>query len=343
MASAPGTPELQFASGTSERMGLVQDWLDYLLQGAEGGTTFVVFQSDNDYYVQFAVEAAGRRIHAEIGTFEWEKRLGAPLPESAVGRLTGKGFERPERAFANYWQNFDQTRPGSLAQITEWAFREVFGERAGFTLRVSNFRSDTRNVLQKVGDAGKFLSRELLRDRTRDELCAHLRALGIEAQMAERGRTEEGVGGEGSLGVIDIIDGPIGWVNVRKEARNAGAGGGGTTYYDYTDYGVPGPMAAGSQMARIICVGARTFPLFGKVVDVHWKGDDLGLGIINRLNGDISTKDPRVSSCVLDIRPYPKHECWIISTKTGKGPPSEELWRCYQAIAQQLLDTALRS
>ena len=222
MASAHETPEFQFASGTSERMGLVQDWLDYLLRCAEGGKAFVVFQSEDDYYVQFAVEAAGRRVHAEIGTFEWEKRLGAPIPDSAAGRLIGRGFKRPEGRFVNYWQDFDQTRAHSLAQITEWAFREVFGERLGFTLQVSIFKSDAGNPRQEVSDSGESMSRNLAdktadgwRSKEGDKLCAHLRDLGIEAEMAERGRTEEGIGDGYSRGLIDIIDGPIRWVNLK--------------------------------------------------------------------------------------------------------------------------------
>ena len=58
--------------------------------------------------------------------------------------------------------------------------------------------------------------REARRDKTRDELCAHLQSLGIEAQMVPRGRAEEKIypGPRRSLGVIDIAEGPIPWVNV---------------------------------------------------------------------------------------------------------------------------------
>jgi len=61
--------------------------------------------------------------------------------------------------------------------------------------------------------------REALRSKTgneRDEFCAHLQSLGIDAQMAPRGRAEEKIytGPRQSLGVIDIAKGPIHWVNV---------------------------------------------------------------------------------------------------------------------------------
>jgi hypothetical protein len=87
---------------------------------------------------------------------------------------------------------------------------------------------------------------------------------------------------------------------------------------------------------EIKSVRKKAFPLFGKVVDLHWKGKDSGLGIINRLNGDILIKRPIMKSRDVLIRAHGKHGCWIISTLTNV-PPSEELWNCYQAIAQHLL------
>ena len=65
---------------------------------------------------------------------------------TAAGRLIGKGFKPPERGFVNYWQDFDQARPRSLAQITEWAFREVFGEHVGFHL-ISQLAIETNGVM----------------------------------------------------------------------------------------------------------------------------------------------------------------------------------------------------
>jgi len=77
--------------------------------------------------------------------------------------------------------------------------------------------------------------RDIFRDHARDDICRGPRSFGIDAQMAPRGRAEEDIG-EGSLGVIDIPEGPIRWVNVRKIVT--GGGRSSTTDY-YTDYGVP--------------------------------------------------------------------------------------------------------
>jgi hypothetical protein len=53
-------------------------------------------------------------------------------------------------------------------------------------------------------------AKERFRDKTRDDICAGLRSLGIDAQMAERGAWQEKVRLEGwtPLGVIDIREGP---------------------------------------------------------------------------------------------------------------------------------------
>ena len=127
-------------SGSSERLKLVEDWLDYLFRSADRGKAFIVFQSENDYYVQFAFDGGRRKVRAEVGALEWEEAPGGSIPESAARRLIGKGFNRPEGRLVNYWQDFDQSSLRSLAQITEWVFREVFGENHRFTMRVSDFK-----------------------------------------------------------------------------------------------------------------------------------------------------------------------------------------------------------
>ncbi len=66
---------------------------------------------------------------------------------------------------------------------------------------------------------------EQLRDKTRDEVCEHLCALELDARMAERGRPEEHITlGKGkTLGLIEIRDSPIRWVNVVKWKRGGGS------------------------------------------------------------------------------------------------------------------------
>lgn len=173
---------------------------------------------------------------------------------------------------------------------------------------------------------GKFFLgiKEAFRDHTRDDICAGLQRLGIDARIGERERD-----------MIDIPEGPIRWVNVRKE-HYVNQHSSGTSYY--TDYGVPDYRLASSLRGLEICsVRVKTFPIFGQVVDLRWEGKDLGLGLISRLNSDISIKRPIIESRDVTIRTHGKYNrYWIISTHTTEVP-SRELWDCYQKIAQHLL------
>ena len=68
-----------------------------------------------------------------------------------------------------------------------------------------------------------------------EQLCSSLCAIGVHAQLAERGRSEEqyfGIGSYKSLGLIDIAQSPIGWVN-------AGICDTGDKVFYKTVYGVP--------------------------------------------------------------------------------------------------------
>lgn len=206
---------------------------------------------------------------------------------------------------------------------------------------------------RRNGASGEFFSgiKEGFRDHTRDNICTDLQRLGIDAQMAPRGRPEEEVYIKrlpdiGSLGIICIPEGPIRWVNVRKETSQAGPG---TTSYYYTEYGVPDPrLGPDFPGARIETVRVKTSPLFGRVVDLRWKGSDSELGIISHLNSDHQLKQPIMKSRDVTIRSVRDYGCWVISTERHHATISSllakkrdvlsgELWSCYQAIARHLL------
>ena len=67
--------------------------------------------------------------------------------------------------------------------------------------------------------------RERFRDHARDDLCAGLRRLGMNAKLAQRGRPEERIALHAdhlSLGIIDISQGPIRWINVPGRRSSPG-------------------------------------------------------------------------------------------------------------------------
>jgi hypothetical protein len=95
--------------------------------------------------------------------------------------------------------------------------------------------------------------REKLRDKTRDNLAEQLNAIGINATLSERDRTEEKVGNRlfrRSLGIIDITDdGLIKWINIIKQDRQKDSP---PRWWIYL--GVPGDM----QLPKSRSVNIRT-------------------------------------------------------------------------------------
>jgi len=174
--------------------------------------------------------------------------------------------------------------------------------------------------------------RDTFRDKTRDNIYTRLRSIGVDAKLAERGWTEGQIR-EGFPGLITIREGPIRWINVREETSPDWEGA--STYF--TEYGVPDHrLGHNSPNLTIQSVRSKAFPLVGPVVDLHWKGEDSGLGLTERLNNDILIKKPVMDSRDVEIRSDPDNGCWIISTQTHRAP-SAKLWYCYQAIARHLL------
>ena len=83
----------------------------------------------------------------------------------------------------------------------------------------------------------------------------------------------------------------------------------------------------------------KNLPIVGKVIGSTWEGDDLGAGIIERLNGDPILRDMIGVSSELTIRTHPDYQCWTIATehKHKLRLPSDMDWSCYLSIAKHLL------
>jgi hypothetical protein len=62
--------------------------------------------------------------------------------------------------------------------------------------------------------------KEIFRDKSRDELARNLSSLGVRADLAERGRAEEKIENswyQRSLGIIDLPEGLVRWINILKK------------------------------------------------------------------------------------------------------------------------------
>ena len=351
-------PENRTAGTTVERMQLVGEWLEYL-SGARGGAKgFIVFRSLTDRYVQFAFDPKDERVRVEVGTFEWQKELGRAIPARAEERLVRKDFNAPDWRHLNYWQDIDRFRSHALSSMAEWAFRDVFEELADFRLSVGTFevygnRHEVRHVSEpeapvrlppstsEVVEAAVSLDvgrvGELLRDHARDDICTGLQSLGANARMAVRGRPEESMGKGSSLGIIDIDDGPIDWVNVRKVDSGLTEFDSSTTYY--TDYGFKVPYRPPNATIKSVLI--KTGPLFGNAFDGEWRaeGSDRGSGLVadvlRRLEEDAQVTEAVIAIRDVEITGHPL--AWVISMKTGEIP-TRQAWDCYQAIAWHLIE-----
>jgi len=176
----------------------------------------------------------------------------------------------------------------------------------------------------------------------RERVCAMLQAFGVEASLAPRGRREERcqdyslIPLDDSEGLIDIQASVIRWVNVWGHPP----GDGGTVL----DYGVPDVRPLPRLEDYLSSVRVKNFPILGRVIDVRWKGDDHGTGIVNSLTADDAIKkaimciggyghDPYVWSC-------PEHGCWLM--REPIYDITTEKWDCFEKIAARLLATPLK-
>lgn len=186
-------------------------------------------------------------------------------------------------------------------------------------------------------------AKETLRDTTREDLCTMLQSLGVQASLSERGRTEEKVFGRGSKGIIDISKGPIKWICVAY--RGGGGGPGGSHYFIF---GVPDlRLTSDFLKLRVKSFYKKTFPIFGTVTETCWKGNDMGSGLIDRLNGDLSLAYNKALVDNINIYTNSDHMCWVIVMYNQHDILKRDtadlnsLWGCCQTMAQHLLDSRL--
>ena len=183
--------------------------------------------------------------------------------------------------------------------------------------------------------------REKWRDKTRDEIAGAINSLGIKAEMAERKRTEEKILNPWwtrSLGIIDIPEGPIKWINVIKKD-----GSDKSPPRWWIIFGIPdGRLTSNRQNIKIRTIRKKSFPLFGKIIDVTWKGNDHGTGIVDALSNDEATDNLAERIGNLEIRTHAKEfHGWTLQVdrKLNWFEPSTtgEDWGDIQKITNYLL------
>jgi hypothetical protein len=83
----------------------------------------------------------------------------------------------------------------------------------------------------------------------------------------------------------------------------------------------------------------KSFPLFGKVVDVVWEGDDYHTGLAEVLSNDGTVKDLAKKIGNLVVRNYAKEfEGWTLEVDRRFGPTNQD-WATIQKIAGYVLSS----
>jgi hypothetical protein len=181
--------------------------------------------------------------------------------------------------------------------------------------------------------------KEMFRDKSRDKLAQNLNSLGIRADLAERGRAEEKIENswyQRSLGIIDIPEGLVRWINILKRDGNKNS-----PPRWWVILCIPDEKPLPNHKAvDIKTIRKRAFPLFGKVVDVTWKGNDYHTGLVEVLSNDETVKDLAKRVGNLTVHSYAKEfQGWTLQVDRRFEPTTQD-WATIQKIANYILSSA---
>ena len=79
----------------------------------------------------------------------------------------------------------------------------------------------------------------------------------------------------------------------------------------------------------------RTFPIFGRVIDVRWEGDDRGTKAIECLTADLELK-AAIISAEAEINVGSSSYGWFFK-RNSTDAPSIEVFACYEKVARDLI------
>ena len=136
-----------------------------------------------------------------------------------------------------------------------------------------------------------------------------------------------------SIGFVEIIQGPIKWANITYRSRSDR-----TPHQWKLILGIPdNTVPLEHDKVDLRPKRKRTFPLFGKVIGVEWKGNDFGLGLLGRYRDDSFINDTIAKIGKLQsIETHPDiYQGWTIDLRYI----NEDLWKLSQKIAKYNLDS----
>jgi len=172
--------------------------------------------------------------------------------------------------------------------------------------------------------------------QTVEQFLHHLQEIGIKASLAEKGVEEEKMGVSRSFmgrseSIIKIEGRNIDYINVTSVASQYGV-----NYF--LDYLVRSPGWSGKRRQKKTRMVRKKSPaIWGRVVDIEWKGDDY---LSQQLNLDYRLKDILLQTELkelkgnIEIFPEPKYE--YTRVRTPYLLPSPDLFEAIDIIARYI-------
>ena len=167
-----------------------------------------------------------------------------------------------------------------------------------------------------------------------DELLQHLAGIGLKVSTVEKDSEEDAAipkkWGEKSEGAFIVADRNVDAIAIRSVSSQYG-----TNYY--LDYVVRHPGLVPAESKKTTLVRKKSPPVWGKVIDLKWKGAS---SLAQRLNYDYQLKytllnaDPAGLKTGITIQPQPRHGCTRI--RTGYHLPSAGLFQAIDTIARHV-------
>ncbi len=172
----------------------------------------------------------------------------------------------------------------------------------------------------------------------REELYQHLRKIGVEATLVERGPDDKKVGvsrasGQGSEGIIQLRRKNIDSVKVVSVASQYGM-----SYF--VDYLVKSPnITAKRTMKNTRSVRVKSSALWGKALAIEWRGDESLARSLNfdyRLKDILLSADSDPSSLKGSIGIFPEARHGYARIRTNYFLPSPEVFEAMNIIAKHV-------
>jgi len=169
-----------------------------------------------------------------------------------------------------------------------------------------------------------------------EQLLHHLQEIGIKASLVEKGVDEKKMGVSrsfmrSSVGVIEIAGRNIDYINVIGVASQYGV-----NYF--LDYLVRSPGWSGKRRQKKTRMVRKKSPaIWGRVVDIEWKGDDYlsqQLNLAYQLKDILLQTDFKKLKGNITIFPEPKYE--YARVRTAYLLPSLDLFEAIDIIARYI-------